>query len=90
MFSWTINSPFTILHVDLWKIGHYTDNNGNMEFVVFVLVPVESSTSLASYFIQRVLMTFELCHLVVLDDGPPLKEIYCYKSSVKPKLRYTY
>ena len=83
MFSWPVISPFVILHVDLWMQGHHSDPNGNMalmnamcdigEFVVVVPVPDESSATLASYFMQHVLMKFCLCHLVVLDDGSPLK-----------------
>ena len=43
------------------------------QFVVVVPVPNESSTTLASFFMQHVLMKFGICHLVVLDDGSPFK-----------------
>ena len=43
------------------------------QFVVVVPVPDESSVTLASYFMQYVLMKFGLCHLFVLDDGIPFK-----------------
>ena len=59
--------------------GHYTDSNGYIalmnvmcdmiQFVVFVPVPDKSSATLASYFMQHVLLKFGLCHLVVLDNG---------------------
>ena len=77
-FFWPVSSPFVICHVDLWIPGYHTDNNGNMalmnaicdtsQFVVVVPVPDESSTILASYFMQHVLIKFELCHFVVLDE----------------------
>ena len=83
MLSWFVSSPFAILHVDLWMPGHYTDSNGCMalmnvmcgmsQFVVVVPVPGESSTTLASYFMQHVLLKFGLYHLVVLDDGTLFK-----------------
>ena len=82
-FSWSVSSPFGILRVALWMTSHHTDENGNMalmnsmcdmsQFVVVFHVPDESSTILASYFMQHVLMKFGLCHFVVLDDGTPVK-----------------
>ena len=66
--------------------GHHTDENGNMalmnsmfdmsQFVVVLPVPDESSVTLASYFMQYILMKFGLCHLVVIDDGTPFKEAF--------------
>ena len=87
MFSWFISSPFTILHADLWIPGHYTDSNGYMALMnvmcgmsQFVdLVPGESSTTLASYFMQHVLLKFGLYHLVVLDDGTPFKGVSSFE-----------
>ena len=83
MFSWPVSYPFAILHVDLWMPGHHTDPNGYMalmntmcdmsQFVVVVPVPDESSATLASFFMQYVIMKFGICHLVVLDDGSPFK-----------------
>ena len=43
------------------------------QFVVVVLVPDESSTTLAFYSMQHMMMKFCLCHLVALDDGTPFK-----------------
>ena len=58
-FSWPVSSPFTILHVDLWMLGHHTNPKGYMalmnimcemsQFLVVVPVPNESSATLA-YF----------------------------------------
>ena len=42
-----------------------------IQFVVVVPVLDESSATLASHFMQYVLMKFGLCHLVTLDDGTP-------------------
>ena len=39
-------------------------------------VPDESSATLASYFMQHVLMKVGLCHLVVLDNLTPFKGDY--------------
>ena len=44
------------------------------QFVVVVPVPDETFTTLASHFIQHVLMKFGICHLVVFNDGTPLRE----------------
>ena len=83
MFSWPISSPFAIRHVDLWSPGYMTDQNSYIalmntmcdmtQFVVVVPVPDETSTTLASYFMQHVLLKFEMCYLVVIDDGNPFK-----------------
>ena len=82
-FSWSVSSPFGILRVALWMTSHHTDENGNMalmnsmcdmsQFVVVFPVPDESSTILASYFMQHVLMKFGLCYFVVLNDDTPVK-----------------
>ena len=46
------------------------------QFVVVVHVPDESSDTLASYFMQYVLMKFGFFHLVVLDDKNPFKGVF--------------
>ena len=76
-------SPFAILNVDLWLPEHMTDRNGRIslmntmcdmvQFVVIVYMLDETSTTLASHFIQHILMEFEMCHLIVLDDCTPFK-----------------
>ena len=43
------------------------------QFVVVVTVPDESSATLASHFIQHLLMKFGLCYIVVFVDGTPSK-----------------
>ena len=43
------------------------------QFVVVVPVPDETSATLASHFMQNVLLKFGMCHLVVIDDGTPYK-----------------
>ena len=85
MFSWPVSSPFVNFHVNFWMSGHHINPNGHMvlmntmcdmsQFVVVVPVPNENSATLASSFMQHVLMKFGLCHLVVLDDGSLLKNI---------------
>ena len=57
MLSWHVNSPFAIIHVDLWIPSKYTDSKGNMilmndmcdisQFVVIISVTNESSTTFA-------------------------------------------
>ena len=66
--------------------GHHTDSNDYIalmnvmydmsQLVVVVPVSDESSATLASYFIQHVLLKFGLCHLVVLDDGTAIKRAF--------------
>ena len=78
MFSWPVSNPFAILHVDLWMPGHHTGPNGYMALMNIMcdmhqFFPNDSSTTLASFFMQCILMTVCLCYLVVLDDGSPLK-----------------
>ena len=79
MLSWLASSSFAILYLHLWMIGHHTDSNGYMalmkitcdmnQFLVVIPVPDESSATLASYSVQHFLLKFDLCNLVVLDDG---------------------
>ena len=83
MFAWPVSSLLAILHVNLWIPDHDTDSSGYMalmnvmcdmiQCVVVVPVPDESSATLASYFMQYVLLEFDLYYLVVLDDGNPFK-----------------
>ena len=83
MFSWPISSPFSILHVDLWSPGHMTDHNGYIvlmnimcdmtQFIVVFLVSDETSATLASHFMQHVLLKYDVCYLVVIDNNTPFK-----------------
>ena len=43
------------------------------QFVIVISILDESSATLASHFMQHVLMKFGLFHLVVLDNGTPFK-----------------
>ena len=45
-------------------------------FVVVVPVLDDSSATLASYFMQNVIMKLGLYHLIVLDDGTPFKGVF--------------
>ena len=42
-------------------------------FVVVVLALDETSATIAENFMQRVLLKFEICHFLILDDGSPFK-----------------
>ena len=46
------------------------------QFVVVVPIPDKSSATLASYFMQKILLKFGLCQLVVLDNGTPFKGFF--------------
>ena len=86
MFSWPISSPFSVLYVDMCIHVCYTDTSSYMtlmndicdmsQFVVVVSVPDKSSATLASYFMQHVLMKFGLYHLIVLYHGSPFKRSF--------------
>ena len=46
------------------------------QFVIVVLVPNEIVATLAKYFMQHVLLKFDICYLIILDDGSPFKGIF--------------
>ena len=46
------------------------------QFIMVVPVPDETSVTLASHFMQHVLLKFGTCHLVVIDDGAPFKGVF--------------
>ena len=83
MLSCHVSSLFAIFHVDVWIPGHHTNSNGKIalmnticdvsQFAVYIPMLDESSSSLVSHFIQRVFMTFGLCHLAALN-GDTFKE----------------
>ena len=83
MFNFPVSSPFIIIHVYWWMSDHHTYSDGYTalinvmcymsQFVVIFPVPNESSATLGSYFIQHILIKFDLCHLVVLDYGAHFK-----------------
>ena len=86
MFLWPVSSPFVTLHVDLWLQGHFTDHNGNVapmnvmcdmtQFVIVVPVLDEIADILAEHFMRHELLKFGICHLVILDDGSPFKDVF--------------
>ena len=43
------------------------------QFIVIVPVPDKTSATLASHFMQHVLLKFGMLYLVVIDDGTPYK-----------------
>ena len=43
------------------------------QFVVVVPISNEHFATLVSFFMQRVLMKFGKCHIILLDDDTPLK-----------------
>ena len=86
MFFWPVSSPFAILHAGLWVLGHFTDSDGNValinvmydmtQFVVVVPVPDKILATLAEYFMQHALLKFGICHLLILDDCSPFKDVF--------------
>ena len=86
MFSWLVSSPFDIFHADLWIPGHFTDSSGNValmnvmcdmtQFVIVAPVPNEIATTLAEYFMQHVLLKFDICHLIILDNSSLFKGVF--------------
>ena len=50
------------------------------QFIGVVPIPDESSSTLAEYFFQHVLMKVNPCHRVDLDDGNPFKGV-CFVMS---------
>ena len=86
LFSWPVITHFVILHVDLWFSDDFTDYAGShyllncmcdlTQFVVVVPVPEMSSSIIAKYFMQEVLLNFGICHLIVMNDDTPFKELF--------------
>ena len=56
------------------------DMSNMVQFVVAVSIPEERFATLASYYMQHILMKFGLCHLVVLDDGSTFKGAFIVMS----------
>ena len=46
------------------------------QFVIVVPVPNETTSTLAEYYMQYVLLKLGVCHLVILDDGSPFKGLF--------------
>jgi len=74
------------LHADLWYPGDFTDYTEShyllnvmcdlTQFVVVVPVPGCTSAIIAKHFVQDVLFKFDICYLVVIDDGTPFKSAF--------------
>ena len=72
--------------VDVWILGHFTDNKRNMALIntmyymtqLVVVIPLldESLAIINDYFMQNVLLKFGLCHFIVLDDDSPFKSSF--------------
>ncbi|MGH7955061.1 MAG: hypothetical protein ACREOZ_03790 [Gloeomargaritales cyanobacterium] len=85
-FSWPVDSPFCIIHVDLWVPGRLEDYQGNSYlmnamddmtgFVVSVPVSAVHAHTLAKEFMQHVLLKVGFCAMVVADDGSNFKGIF--------------
>ena len=45
------------------------------QFVIVVLAPNETLSTLAENFIQHILLKSSICHLVILDDDIPFKGV---------------
>ena len=82
-FSWPITTPFWIIHADLWSPGHVEGPNGTFhvlnamcdltQFVVSVITDKVTAASLAEIFMERVILTYGMCAVVVVDDGSNFK-----------------
>ena len=46
------------------------------QFIIAVLVPNETASTLAENFVQHVLLKFGIRHLVILDDGSFFKGVF--------------
>ena len=46
------------------------------QFVIVVPVPNEIATTLAEYFMQHVLLKFDICHHIILDNGSLFKGVF--------------
>ena len=77
-FSWSITSPFHIMHVDLWMPGTLLDDSGQVmqlmncmcnltQFVVSVLVTDSTSEILSKLFMEHVVLYFGMVSVVVVD-----------------------
>ncbi|MGH7954383.1 MAG: hypothetical protein ACREOZ_00320 [Gloeomargaritales cyanobacterium] len=95
-FSWPLDSPFAIVHVDLWQPGHTTSRSGHRyiltcmcdmtQFVLTCPVKTTHSHELARVFMQDVLLRIGFCGMVVVDDGSTFKSTFsdmCKKLNIR-------
>ena len=52
------------------------DMRDMIQFVIIVPVPDATSISSVKYFMQYMLLKFDMCHLVIIDDGTPFKTAF--------------
>jgi hypothetical protein len=79
IYSWPVSSPFYIIHVDVWQPGETTSIDGYGTFLgamdnltCFVIVAELTNTTsatLATAFMQQVLLKVGMCGLVCPDAG---------------------
>jgi hypothetical protein len=83
MFSWPIDSPFTVIHIDIWSAGEIEEDSsqlhmlnatcGMTQFVVTTHATSTKACDLAPLFMQEVLLKVGFCAMVVFDDGGEFK-----------------
>ena len=77
-FSWPVTSPFYIMHCDLWSPGQLSSSSSKnihllncmCDLSTFVVSSIASDTTaatLAHIFIEKVLLTFGTCAVIVVD-----------------------
>jgi len=86
MHSWPLDSPFFIIHVDIWQPGDTKDKDGNCyllnamcdktQFVIVTPTPNIHAHMLAKLFMQDVLLKVGFCATVVVDDGNSFKDSF--------------
>ena len=46
------------------------------QFVIVVPLPNETTSTLAEYFMPHIILKFGICHLNILDNGSPFKDVF--------------
>ena len=87
-FSWPVTVPFWIMHVDLWSPGGVvTDDKGNKGYLLNAMCDITqfaitmptyqiNAATMATLFMENVVLTFGMCAVVVIDDGSPFKGVF--------------
>ena len=52
------------------------DMRDMIQFVIIVPVPDATSISSVKYFMQYMLLKFDMCHLIIINDGTPFKTAF--------------
>ena len=86
MHSWPLDSPFSIIHIDIWYPGDKTDQDDNWyllntmcdmtQFMIMIPTPDIHTHTLAKLFMQDVLLKIGFCSMVVVDDGSSFKDTF--------------